>query len=110
MNLEIGNHFKAARRARNLTQQQICKEIKISRSYYSEIENNVKIPTIELFLQISNFLHIKPDLFSNTDFSQFELQNSFLDYELKKLSKQEYDIIYETIIAMIDIFNRKRNL
>jgi putative transcriptional regulator len=47
-----------ARKAKNLTQQNVATSIEISRSYYAEIEKGTKTPSIKVAIKILNFLEI----------------------------------------------------
>lgn len=49
----------------NLTQKVIAEELKITRTYYSNIENGHKNPSLSLAIKISNFLNFDLENFKN---------------------------------------------
>ncbi|NWO14666.1 helix-turn-helix domain-containing protein [Virgibacillus sp.] len=56
--MTIGDNIKAIRKARNLTQEKLAKEMGISRSYLSDIENNRKNPSTKTLQSLSNKLGV----------------------------------------------------
>ncbi|WP_226581699.1 helix-turn-helix domain-containing protein [Halobacillus litoralis] len=67
------------RKEQQLTQQQIAAGAHIDRSYYAQIENGTRNPSVAVASLIASYLHIKPSLFYSEHLSEpFEtaLENS----------------------------------
>lgn len=101
MNIELGIQFKNAREKLGLSQKEVSLEVGISRSYYSEIESDQKIPTIEIFLKISKVLKIKPNLFEDYDYHKINLGTNYIFEELSELTQDESQLIIDTMHTMI---------
>nr|WP_054028115.1 helix-turn-helix transcriptional regulator [Bacillus sp. FJAT-28004] len=67
--------LKLAREKANLTHEKIADDAGISRSYYTNIENGSKTPSVEVAKSIANVLTIKWELF-------FEDKRSFKEHLL----------------------------
>ena len=50
------NRLKEIREDKDVTQEQIAKVLKISRTYYTNIENKIRIITLNKLLLFINFL------------------------------------------------------
>jgi transcriptional regulator with XRE-family HTH domain len=57
--VEIGGKIRTARRAKGITQQQVCDATGISKSYYSRIETGKISASIEKYAKILKFLGLK---------------------------------------------------
>jgi len=58
--MSINIHFllKKKREKLQLTQKQVADKVKISRSYYSDIENGRTIPSVNVLLRLNNIMNI----------------------------------------------------
>lgn len=56
--MSVGNTIKQIRKQRNLTQQQLADELKLSRSYLSDIENGRKQPSIKTTQALADKLNV----------------------------------------------------
>lgn len=65
-NQNIGNYLKLIRMANNLSQDDLSKEIKLSRSVISKIENNTTTMSIENLLKYLNFFNLDLGIYSKT--------------------------------------------
>ena len=101
MNLELGIQFRNARKKLGLSQKEVSLEVDISPSYYSEIESDQKIPTIEIFLKICKVLMIKPNLFEDYDYHKINLVVNYIIEELSELTQDESLVIIDTMRTMI---------
>lgn len=61
--------LKELRQESELTQEQLAKELSISRPYYTEIENGCKTPSVQVAKQISKVLKFEWTLFLKIDVS-----------------------------------------
>lgn len=59
--INIGQKLQAARRAQNLTQEQIADKLMVSRQTISNWENNKSYPDILSLIQLSDFYEISLD-------------------------------------------------
>ena len=55
----VGEHLKYARRSRNLTQEEVAHRAGVDRSYLSQIENNRKSPTIDVFVAVCQAIGVR---------------------------------------------------
>ena len=56
INMDFSNNFKAARKSKKLTQQQLAETLKMNRSSISKYENGVSLPPTKRMLEICNVL------------------------------------------------------
>lgn len=58
--MSINIHFllKKKREKLQLTQKQVADKVKISRSYYSDIENGRTIPSVNVLLRLNSIMNI----------------------------------------------------
>jgi len=59
----LGNTVATKRKKKNLTQEEVAKQLGVSRQYYNEIENNKKKPSVDLAKQISIILGVEWTIF-----------------------------------------------
>ena len=59
----MGNTVATKRKKKNLTQEEVAKQLGVSRQYYNEIENNKKKPSVDLAKQISIILGVEWTIF-----------------------------------------------
>ena len=55
----LGQEFKNARQTLGLSQEKVAEGAGISRNYLSELERNLKSPTVRVFLKLCGVLEIK---------------------------------------------------
>ena len=74
--------IKQIRESKNITAYRLAKDVKISRSYLSELENNKKMNvSLEVLVNIADYLNVNvKDLFYTT-------------FDIKSLKQELYDII-----------------
>ncbi|MDK7927078.1 MAG: helix-turn-helix transcriptional regulator [Staphylococcus simulans] len=64
--MKFGQNIKQIRKQRNLTQKQLADQIKISRSYLSDIENGNKNPSAKTVKKLADSLGLSvTDLFND---------------------------------------------
>ncbi len=62
--------LKELRKKRSLTQAEVASRSFIERSYYAQIENGTKNPSIDVARNIANVLHFNPALFFTENLSE----------------------------------------
>lgn len=115
-----GNTIKKIRKNKGLKQKDICQDI-ITLSYYSRIERDISIPTIDVFFQLIDNLNISLEefLFIHNDFKKresdqiwFDLTELYHEGDINGLNKYK-SLLSETkynnenplvLIKMIDLF------
>ena len=56
--MRIGKKLQAARKLKDLTQEQVAEKVGISRTYYSQIENGERNPAATVIMDISKVLGV----------------------------------------------------
>ena len=57
----MGNRIKETRKKLGLTQEELAEKLEITPCYVGEIERDVKMPSLELFIKIVNVLDVSAD-------------------------------------------------
>lgn len=57
----IGDRIKESRKKLNLTQEQLAEKLDITVTYVSEIERNLKLPSMSLFIKLVETLDVASD-------------------------------------------------
>jgi transcriptional regulator with XRE-family HTH domain len=105
--MTIGANIKKLREARGLTQESIFKQVGLSTSYQSQIENGAGIgkKTIEKYIEALGVDEETIRFGERTDLSfdrrKSPLMRSFVD-KLSGLSEPEQHILYGRMIQMIE--------
>lgn len=99
----IGVRIKAAREAKNLTQEDLAAIIDLSTTHMSVIERGVKAPKLETFVSIANALEVSADslLFDVVDHSTDGIANE-ISSKISELPKKEQKRILKALDALID--------
>ena len=59
--LSLGDRIKEARKRLRLTQEQLAEKLEVSCVYVSEIERNLKMPSMPLFIRLVEELDVSAD-------------------------------------------------
>lgn len=99
----IGARIKAAREAKNLTQEDLAAIIDLSTTHMSVIERGVKAPKLETFVSIANALEVSADslLFDVVNHSSDGVANE-ISARIAKLPKQEQIKILKILDAFTE--------
>lgn len=54
----LAERLKLLRIRKNYTQKEVCSQTHLSRSSYSNYENGIRIPTIDILTVLADFLHL----------------------------------------------------
>lgn len=99
----IGRRIKSARKARNLTQENLSELIDVTGSYISVIERGVKTPTLDTFIKIANALKVNSDsLLKDVLDTSTEMEASELFKEIKNLPVKEQRKILKVVRIMVE--------
>lgn len=63
LNKVFGEQLRSARKAANLTQEELAFRTNLDRTYISLLERGIKSPTLTTFFQLCRVLDQKPDVF-----------------------------------------------
>lgn len=58
---DMGNRIKLRRKELRIKQAELAEKINISNNHMSSIENGRQKPSLDIFIQICNLLHVTPD-------------------------------------------------
>lgn len=97
-NHRLGHTIKAAREAKNLTQEKLAEAVGISTVYMSEIENKKTIPSFPILCSICQTLNISLDsLVSDVDSDMIQDITRLLAH----CNEKQLKVIYAMIEAML---------
>lgn len=93
--MSVGNTIKQIRKQKKLTQQELADELKISRSYLSDIENGNKNPSIKTIQTLADKLNVTVSYLTSghkmfKDLTDEEKKQQFLSIS-KNIAKQNTD-------------------
>jgi transcriptional regulator with XRE-family HTH domain len=96
----VGQLIKESRKNLQMTQEQLAERVGISLRYVAKIENEKKLPSIEVLARIIDTLSISPnDIFHSTTHD-----DNRIEYASKLLAKcNEREI--NAVVAMLESFN-----
>ena len=60
--LTMGDRIKETRKSRNFTQEQLAEKLNISVEYVSQIERGLKLPSMQLFIELLEVLDVSADI------------------------------------------------
>ena len=63
INQVFGDHLRSARKAVQLTQEELAFRAELDRTYISLLERGMKSPTLTTFFRLCSVLDLQPDLF-----------------------------------------------
>lgn len=87
--MSIGKNVKKIREERNLTQQKLAKEMNISRSYLSDIENNRKNPSFKTLEALAEKLNVSMLCLTTGDTTESSTECKVCGYQTKDLNAFE---------------------
>ena len=98
-----GQRIKAAREAKNLTQEELAALVNLSTTHVSVIERGLKVTKLDTFVAIANALDVSADalLIDVVTHSVTGVTNELSDM-IEKLPKDEQKRILNAIRALVD--------
>lgn len=99
----VGQRIKAAREAKNLTQEELAALVNLSTTHVSVIERGVKVTKLDTFVAIANALDVSADalLIDVVAHSVTGVTNE-LSEKIEKLPKNEQIRILNAVRALVD--------
>ena len=98
----IGQRIKAARKSKNLTQQELGDILGVSKVSICGYENGTRIPTLENFIQLLDVLEVKPDYLLGREVTA--ICEEEVPYSVS-ISKEDLNIVNE-FKKYSDLYNR----
>ena len=99
----VGQRIKAAREAKNLTQEELAALVNLSTTHVSVIERGLKVTKLDTFVAIANALDVSADslLIDVVAHSVTGVTNE-LSEKIEKLPKDEQIRILNAVRALVD--------
>ena len=99
----VGQRIKAAREAKNLTQEELAALVNLSTTHVSVIERGLKVTKLDTFVAIANALDVSADalLIDVVPHSVTGVTNELSDM-IGKLPKDEQKRILNAVRALVD--------
>lgn len=99
----VGQRIKAAREAKNLTQEELAALVNLSTTHVSVIERGLKVTKLDTFVAIANALDVSADalLIDVVTHSVTAVTNELSDM-IGKLPKDEQKRILNAVRALVD--------
>ena len=99
----VGQRIKAAREAKNLTQEELAALVNLSTTHVSVIERGLKVTKLDTFVAIANALDVSADalLIDVVTHSVTGVTNELSDM-IGKLPKDEQKRILNAVRALVD--------
>lgn len=99
----VGQRIKAAREAKNLTQEELAALVNLSTTHVSVIERGLKVTKLDTFVAIANALDVSADalLIGVVTHSVTGVTNELSDM-IEKLPKDEQKRILNAVRALVD--------
>ncbi len=99
----VGQRIKAAREAKNLTQEELAALVNLSTTHVSVIERGLKVTKLDTFVAIANALDVSADalLIDFVTHSVTGVTNELSDM-IGKLPKDEQKRILNAVRALVD--------
>ena len=99
----VGQRIKAAREAKNLTQEELAALVNLSTTHVSVIERGLKVTKLDTFVAIANALDVSADalLIHVVTHSVTGVTNELSDM-IGKLPKDEQKRILNAVRALVD--------
>ena len=99
----VGQRIKAAREAKNLTQEELAALVSLSPTHVSVIERGLKVTKLDTFIAIANALDVSADtlLIDVVTHSVTGVTNE-LSQMIEKLPKEKQQRIINALTALVE--------
>lgn len=106
----IGTRIKNIRKSKNMTQEQLSEQTKLSLSHISNLENGRSKMSLESLILIAKVLQVPTDaiLFGQLTFNDDDHYSDYISL-MMDCTNQEKALLIETTSFMKDIFRRGCN-
>ena len=99
----VGQRIKAAREAKNLTQEELAALVNLSTTHVSVIERGLKVTKLDTFVAIANALDVSADaLLIDVETHSVTGVTKELSDMIEKLPKDEQKRILNAVRALVD--------
>lgn len=97
----MGDRIREARKKLNLTQEQLAEKLDVTVAYISEIERNLKLPSMPLFIKLVEVLDVSSDYILRDNVSTRNLYgDNVLGRKLARLTPKQR----VALEALIDVY------
>ena len=97
----MGDRIREARKKLNLTQEQLAEKLDVTVAYISEIERNLKLPSMPLFIKLVEALDVSSDYLLRDNVSTRNLYgDNILGRKLARLTPKQR----VALEALIDVY------
>jgi len=97
----MGDRIREARKKLNLTQEQLAEKLDVTVAYISEIERNLKLPSMPLFIKLVEALDVSSDYLLRDNISTRNLYgDNILGRKLARLTPKQR----VALEALIDVY------
>lgn len=100
MIIKIGEKISTLRNKRNLSQQALAKDLKVSRSSVNAWEMGISIPSVKKIITIAEYFHVSIDYLLGIE--------DRLTIDISKLKEEEKVIVCNLIAIFINSQNTKK--
>lgn len=102
--LKFGEYYRNARLELHLTQQEFAEMVGISLSYYKDIERNISVPSLKVFLQIVTALNLSVD---NLIYKEKNTSKKYesLQILLTHCNEKQLSVLLATSQSLIDTYS-----
>ena len=101
----MGDRIKETRKKQGLTQDQLAEKLDVSLEYVSQIERNLKIPSMQVFIKLIEELDVSSDYILRDNVSTGKLYgDSVISKKLERLSPKQrvaLEALIDTYIAYL---------
>ena len=91
---DVGLRIRELREQRKMSQEELGRRVGRSKSVISNYENNIKIPPLDILIQIAVIFNVSLDYLAGIDKTEM--------ISIENLSKQQQDVIRELILVFKD--------
>ena len=99
----VGQRIKAAREAKNLTQEELAALVNLSTTHVSVIERGLKVTKLDTFVAIANALDVSADaLLTDVVTHSVTGVTNELSGMIEKLPKNEQKRVLNAVRALVD--------
>jgi transcriptional regulator with XRE-family HTH domain len=102
----MGERIREARKKSNLTQEQLAEKLDVSFTYVSELERNLKMPSMQLFIKLIETLDVSADeLLQDSVAVRRTYGDPQIDRKLKSLTPKQraaLDALIDTYLEYLD--------
>lgn len=96
--MSLGKRINTTRKSRHITAEKLAEMCSINATYMRQIESDMKVPSLPVFIDICRALHISPDYLLQDDMEENELTEI---REIEKMWKELQPDKMELVLTMI---------